>query len=358
MHITQPTLLVSKQKCLANIAQMLNRAAQFGAELVPHFKTHQSLKVGQWLRKAGIEAITVSSLDMAAFFAADGWQDITLAMPFNPREAERLGNWPFPTDLKLFLNNEHAVVSVGTHSQRKRIGFYIEIDTGYHRSGLAPTDHTRITAILACAAAYPHLQFMGFYSHAGHSYQAHSKQEVAQIHVQNIGLLKSLKKRYQTRFPNLWLVTGDTPCCSIAEPLSGLERICPGNFVYYDLKQHSIGSNRTDQIALCLAAPILELYPTRSEALLHAGWSHLGQDRLSHPEWGSYSGQVVSLQGQHWSKPIEGAYVKKLSQEHGLAKLPHALLQQLNTGDLLGILPVHACATALLMRNNTQLIDL
>ena len=56
----------------------------------PHFKTHQSHLIGQWFREEGVTKITASSLSMAAYFAEDGWDDITVAFPVNIREMDTI----------------------------------------------------------------------------------------------------------------------------------------------------------------------------------------------------------------------------------------------------------------------------
>ena len=69
---------------------MADRAIQYNVRLRPHFKTHQSRQIAGWFREAGINCITVSSLKMAEYFAADGWDDITVAFPVNVLEHERI----------------------------------------------------------------------------------------------------------------------------------------------------------------------------------------------------------------------------------------------------------------------------
>ncbi|MBN1949779.1 MAG: alanine racemase, partial [Bacteroidales bacterium] len=88
--ITKPTLLLDKAKCLRNIEKMSHRARRANVGFRPHFKTHQSIEIGNWYRDFGVSRITVSSFDMAEYFARAGWQDILVAFPFNPLEINRL----------------------------------------------------------------------------------------------------------------------------------------------------------------------------------------------------------------------------------------------------------------------------
>lgn len=88
LKITRPTLLLDENKMLANLQRMLEKAERTGTELIPHFKTHQSKEIGQLIKEKGVKKITVSSMKMAEYFAQNGWNDITVAFPFNPLEID------------------------------------------------------------------------------------------------------------------------------------------------------------------------------------------------------------------------------------------------------------------------------
>jgi D-serine deaminase-like pyridoxal phosphate-dependent protein len=68
--IATPTLLLDEGRARRNLDGMAARAARAGVRFRPHFKTHQSARIGEWFREAGVHSITVSSVRMAAYFAA------------------------------------------------------------------------------------------------------------------------------------------------------------------------------------------------------------------------------------------------------------------------------------------------
>ena len=84
--IRGPQLLIDKTKCIANIDRIYNKAHKNNLLFRPHFKTHQSVAIGRWFREYGVDRITVSSIKMAYYFAADGWKDILVGIAYNPRE--------------------------------------------------------------------------------------------------------------------------------------------------------------------------------------------------------------------------------------------------------------------------------
>lgn len=105
---TTPTLLVDKNRCLKNIQSMLDKAEQNQIELRPHFKTHQSHEVGRWFRNLGVKKIAVSSLRMAAYFAADGWKDITVAFPTNILEIDLINALASKIKLNLLIQSKET----------------------------------------------------------------------------------------------------------------------------------------------------------------------------------------------------------------------------------------------------------
>ncbi len=326
---------------------MISKAEKHHVQLIPHFKTHQSVRVAEWFREAGVTAITVTSVKMANYFASQGWDDITIAFPANVLEIEQLNELAARVNLRIFVNSE-TTAKILKEQLRSGVKFYIETDVGDHRSGVDPNNLFGIKGILKLTEG-SNLQFEGFYTHSGHTYSAASREEVKAISQKVLDNLRALKKHFQQTYPNLKLALGDTPSCSITEDFEGIDTIHPGNFVYYDLVQHSIGANTTEDIAICLAVPVVEVHIERQEVIVHSGWVHQGKDAITDPAGNIHYGLVVALSGKKWSSPVSGARVNKLSQEHGVLSLPEEMIKQIRVGDVLGILPVHACATAVMM---------
>ncbi len=326
---------------------MADKAKKSHVELIPHFKTHQSATVGEWFREKGVKAITVTSVKMAEYFAGYGWNDITIAFPTNILEIEKINKLAERIDLKIFVNSEETAVLLKTELNTS-VKFYIEVDVGDGRSGINAENSSAISKILEVTRG-SNLLFLGFYTHAGHTYNASSPQEVVKIAEKVNEKLRSLKRHFRKEFPHLKIGLGDTPSCSIHEDFEGIDSIHPGNFVYYDIVQHRIGASAIDEIAICLAVPVVAVHPERNEVVVHSGWVHQGKDSLIDSEGKAFYGLIVHLTENNWSAPIPGAQVSKISQEHGVFNLPGDVMNDIKVGDVLGILPVHACATAVMM---------
>lgn len=337
--ITSPTLLISEQKVRNNLARMAARAARHSLAFRPHFKTHQSEIVGNWCREAGVTEITVTSLRMAEEFAQQGWEQITIAMPVNPREFGQLTELARSISLSVFLADPETAVQLPSV-----LNYFVEIDAGYGRSGINWQDVPGISAIISAAGED---RFRGLYVHSGHTYDAEGSVAIAAVHQEFLQRINFTKSQLVLGAP-FEIAMGDTPACSTQEDFRGITSLGPGNFIYFDLTQAAIGACTEADIGVCLAAPVVQVHRQRQEVIIHGGWVQLGKDQLAD---GTY-GRVVELSGQgEWGATVENAQVVKLSQEHGTVKLPPDMIVNLKVGDLIGIVPVHACATVHGMRN-------
>jgi D-serine deaminase-like pyridoxal phosphate-dependent protein len=357
MEMNMPVLLLDKEKCLANIGRMATKASARGLVLRPHFKTHQSAEVGSWFRDFGASTITVSSLRMAAYFADAGWEEILVAFPFIPGDLTLLNALAGRCRASILLDNPTALTFLGRLEHP--VEWYLDTDTGYGRSGIPAEEPEAMDQLLKDAGSNPKLAFRGFYCHAGHSYKAGNREERDAIHRKAMQDLDWLKGQFSHLDP--LVLYGDTPSCSIQEDFGAVDQITPGNFVFYDLFQHTIGSCTADEIAVAMACPVAGKYPDGRRILVHGGAVHFSKETLpvppatrghggavpGHPVYGL----VVERTDEGWSQPTTENYLTGLSQEHGILEGCGELYDRVNIGDTLFILPVHSCLTANLMGN-------
>ncbi len=344
MKIIEPTLLLDQNKCRANIRSMADKAERNGLFFRPHFKTHQSQEIGRWFREVGVQAITVSSLSMAQYFAADGWQDITVAFPVNLLEINKINQLAATVKLNLLAVNPEPVANLRALLIHP-VGLFIKIDVGTHRTGLLPEDRTGIEAVLKEIEQSKKIEFKGFLTHAGHAYASRSAGAVQKIHESATAKLEQLKKIYRSSYPGLIISIGDTPTCSLAENWEGVDEIRPGNFVFYDLMQWQIGTCSFHQIAVALACPVVAKHADRQEVIIYGGAVHLSTDRLENEKGTNCFGLPVLFNGNGWNLPDGESYLRSISQEHGVIKASPSFFEKVKTGDVVGILPVHSCLT-------------
>lgn len=345
-----PTLLLDRQKCLRNMERMAAKAAGKGLSLRPHFKTHQSENIGNWFREFGVSKITVSSVEMAARFTGAGWDDILVAFPFNPQEAGLLDSLTRRCRISLLFDNPETPASL--KGLTNSVDFYVDVDTGYGRTGVPSSQPGMVEGILKSAGKTGNLEFRGFYCHAGHSYRAKERQELDAIHRKALDDLQGMKALFGHFDPVV--LYGDTPGCSIQEDFSGIDEITPGNFVFYDLMQVALGSCKPEDVAIVLKCPVTGKYPQLDQLVIHGGAVHFSKEAL---ETGGRKvfGQLVEpsgegSSGEGWNPSNSGVFISEVSQEHGIIRDAGDLLQRTSIGDNLLFLPVHSCLAANLMK--------
>lgn len=344
MKITTPTLLLNTSICKQNITRMAAKVKAAGLTFRPHFKTHQSHIIGRWFKEVGVDRITVSSLTMAQYFAADGWDNITVAFPVNILEITTINTLAQQIQLHLVVESSDSILFLAQHLTAP-VQVWIKVDTGYHRTGIASDNLSLIQQLITQIEEADKLHIQGFLIHTGHSYRARSEAQILAIHQQSMTRLKALHQHY----PHLQYSVGDTPTCSIAKDFSPATELRPGNFVFYDLTQRAIGSCQTEQIAVALACPIVAIHPQREEVILYGGGVHFSKDSLEENGLKHY-GKLIDIEDQLWGTIQPDIYVKKLSQEHGTLHVPSSKIKDFKVGQVVHILPVHSCMTANLLK--------
>lgn len=344
----RPTLLLDKETCLRNIERMAQKAQQYKLRFRPHFKTHQSAQIGEWFKRYSVEAITVSSVQMAEYFNTNGWNDITIAFPLNILEMESVNRLADSCKLNVLLENRDAA-TVLAQKISHRIGVFIKIDTGYNRTGI-PASRTRlIDAILDEISKNKLIEFQGFLSHAGHTYHTRTTNEIFNIHFDALLKLKSLKTHYKKTYPGIEVSIGDTPSASLCGNFNGVDEIRPGNFVFYDLMQHHLGVCSIDDIAVRMVCPVVAKHRSRNEIVIYGGAIHFSKETVLNIDGKPSFGKVVLCNGDKKNVLDNKNYLCKLSQEHGIIKVTPSNFRKINVGDLIEIIPVHSCLTTNLM---------
>lgn len=351
----KPTFVIDTKKVKQHIDKMQRKANANQVVFRPHFKTHQSAKVGQLFKESGITKIAVSSVSMAIFFAQHKWDDITIAFPVNLLEIDDINRLASDITLHLLVESNFSVQFLANHI-KSEVGIFIKIDTGYHRTGILPNNYHEIKAIINIIQSTDKLVFKGFLTHSGHTYSTHSKDEIIEIYNSGIKQLSELKNTFIDDFPRSIISYGDTPSCSIVEDFGTLDEVRPGNFVYYDLMQAMIGSCTLENIAVAVACPVVATHAERNELIIYGGAVHLSKEFILDKNGQKNYGLLVEIDENGRGKPVPGAFVSSLSQEHGIVKVPGQLLSDLKPGHVIGILPVHSCLTANLLKENTILL--
>jgi D-serine deaminase-like pyridoxal phosphate-dependent protein len=344
VKITKPTLIVDESQVKMNIQKMKERCNNQNIDFRPHFKTHQSRMIGQWFRDQGVSKITVSSVDMAKYFADDGWDDITIAIPVNILQLNEINELASIISLSVLI--ESTVSAQELVAQIKHpLSVWIEIDQGYHRTGVQSTEE--VQKIIQVLKKSDFLTLTGLLTHAGQSYNAQSINQLEQIHKRSVKGLESMQQELSKHgYDSLKISIGDTPTCSIVEDFKGVDEIRPGNFVFYDLTQSNLGVCEESDIAIGVTCPVIAKYPARNQVVIYGGAIHLSKEMLVDSRGLKSFGRVALIGEDKKFYTIHGTNVTSLSQEHGVLEMTPEVIESISIGDLLVIIPIHSCITA------------
>ncbi|MDC1067710.1 alanine racemase [Candidatus Kapabacteria bacterium] len=353
MTIIKPSLVINKAKVFKNIELIGNKAKSNNLIFRPHFKTHNSIEVASWFREFGVDKCTVSSVEMAEKFASSGWTDITIAFPCNILEINQINYLNSRVTINLLVDNLNTAAFL-ERNLSSSINIYIKINTGKDRAGRAIENIDLLDQLASYIKHSEKLIFKGLLTHAGNSYGANSKEEILQIHNISLAKMRAAKAYFSKYFNQCLISIGDTPTVKLADSFPGADEIRPGVFVYYDLMMQELEVCNQSEIAAYLVAPICGIYPERNEnnLLIYAGSIHLSKESILINNENIY-GEVIKI--DNYSESTEqfsnNIYIRQLSQEHALCTVSKEDLKSLKIGQLLGVLPVHACLVANQVQN-------
>jgi D-serine deaminase-like pyridoxal phosphate-dependent protein len=331
-----PEVVIDLHRLRRNIERTAAAAAEHGIDLRPHVKTHKLPSVAALQIEAGATGIQVAKLSEAEVFAAAGFTDIFIGYPLvGARKIARLLELLETTASKISVAADAVEVAIPLAEGAARAGItvpvVIEVDTGLHRLGAQPG---RATVELASRLAdLKGIEVAGLFTHEGHVYtQAHSMEEKrAMTREACAAIAETAELVRASGIPVTTVSVGSSGTFRFAIECADITEVRPGTYVFNDLSQLHQGAARPEYLAAFVVATVVGR-PEPTRAVVDAGSKVLTSDRLLTPDPSLSFGAVAGY---------PGAYVSRLSEEHGLLELPANA--EIRIGDRVAILPNHIC---------------
>ncbi len=341
-----PSLVLDVERVRRNAQNVMEIARRNNVRLRPHIKTHKCVEVAQIQTGGSDAALTVSTLAEAQAFFRRGFNDFTYAVPIEPGKfAEAVEMVERGAKLSLLTDDIEIPPLLNDAARRAgvKLNVFLKVDCGYHRCGVEPqTFEAREIPRLISEAS--NLEFAGILTHAGHSYHARSKEEIAEIARQERDVMIEFAEDLRALGINVPTVSiGSTPTIQFAENLSGVDEIRPGNYIFFDAFQATLGSCGFEDCALTVLAAVVHRDRERRKIIVDAGAIALSKDRGAvELDESCGFGRVLDLAGTDLNLRVES-----VSQEHGAIHVrDETTFDSLKVGSRIRILANHSCLTA------------
>ncbi|MCS7191529.1 MAG: alanine racemase [Armatimonadetes bacterium] len=326
-----------------NIAHMQALAQTAGINLRPHIKTHKIAAIAKMQIQAGAFGLTVAKLGEAQAFIDAGIQSsYMVAQPFFGAEKVRWALRMAKTcQVLICLDSAELaeMISEIANIENKSVDIVLIVDTEYKRFGV---DWKQAPQIVEKIARLKGVRFRGIRSHDGRTYWMPTMEERMKVAREEAERMAEVAEQIRLRGIECELVSiGSTPGAYFTLQngwTDGITELRPGNYVFHDRMQISLGVARPEDCALMVVASVVST-PRENEALIDAGMKTLTGtlDRFS-KGYGLVIG--ISRQGETVSFSHEQILIERLWEECGLVRCEG---EPLSIGDRLVIVPNHAC---------------
>jgi len=292
--------------------------------------------------------ITVSTLQEAEFFAASKkFSEILYAVPIVFSKLNHASSIHSQVKFTILVDSFTALEQLEefckkNSSKIQKWNVVLKIDCGYHRVGVDPKNPTSFELAKKLHNS-PFINFRGIYTHSGHSYKAQGSKEILEVAEEE----RKVASEFAIGLKNMGILceivaVGSTPACSLSTSWEGITEIHPGNYIFYDRFQASIGSCSLDDVSCSILTSVIGHYPERNTILIDAGSLALSKDT---------GPSLKNNEKQSWGVIRGSPHLKitSLSQECGIVESDGSKPLNFNDypiGSHLQIIPNHACLAA------------
>jgi len=343
-----PCLVLDQTVMLRNVARMRSHLDSLGVPLRVHLKTVKSLEVARQVMTSPTGPAVVSTLEEAEQFGDAGVRDILYAIGVTPNKLDRVSAIRARgTDLSVIVDSVAAAEAVAAKSRQIKspIPTLVEIDCDGHRAGVPSADLRQLVAI-GTTLHRGGAELRGVLTHAGKSYSCVGTSALEAMALQErdhaVACANALR---QTELPAPTVSVGSTPTAVFARNLEGVTEVRAGVFPFFDLFMTGLGVCSETDIALSVLTTVIGHQPDRGWILVDAGWMAMSRDRgTARQKVDQGYGVACDLMG----RPYPDLIMADAHQEQGILAVREgssAKLPDLAIGDLVRILPNHACAT-------------
>ncbi|MEV0155830.1 alanine racemase [Micromonospora sp. NPDC050686] len=325
-----PALLIDHERMNRNIADMAARAQAAGVTLRPHFKTSKCLSVARLQLAAGAAGFTCATAAEVAALQDAGVTDLLWAQePVGPAKVAFAVQAAARGGLTVAVDSVEVArpLSTAAAAAGVRVAYLIEVDTGHGRAGVAPE---AAEALADALAPLPGLALRGVFTHEGQLARHVGDRPTLEQAGRSAGAtLVAVAETLTGAGHHCAVVSvGSTPGATSSLHAPGVTEARPGTYVFYDANQVALGSAEPSQCALTVLTRVIRVRGDGT-VIVDAGLKAMSSD-------GSVAGRGFGVV----AGDVDFAVA---NEEHGFLTGPGTA--SLRVGDLLRVVPNHACGT-------------
>ncbi len=329
-----PALIILRQVLIKNLERMQEYAGENGVILRPHIKTHKMPKLAEMQQGDGACGIACAKVSEAEVFVSAGFNNIQIAnLIIGEKRIERY----FELSKKVMrltctVDSEMGIKSLAEcfAANSSVAEVYIEVNTGLNRNGVE--NENDALALAKLIDSENGINLAGLLTHEGSVYGTDSIEEIKKIGIAASQKLINISYYLGENGVNVKEISvGSTPAAKFSPTVSGVTELRPGNYVFNDMIQVSLGVAEINQCALRVLACVIGVHSNR--IVLDSGSKTLTNDTGAHGKDKAKGFGYI---------PATGDYISRLSEEHGVIENPAG---DYKIGDIVEIIPNHACNT-------------
>ncbi|MBP2024528.1 alanine racemase [Peptoniphilus stercorisuis] len=332
-ELKTPSIILDLDILEKNLQKFHSLASENNKEIWPMIKTHKSSEILQMQKKFGSNGVLCGTLDECELAADVGFNNVMYAYPVSDIiSIKRIIEISKKTNFILRIDDVKVAKIVNNIAKEKdiKINYTLIIDCGLHRFGVRKED---AIDTIKKINQYENLIFKGISTHPGHVYSATKNSEVQKYVEDEINTLKYVKNELDKENIIYEIISsGSTPTFLYAVESDVINIFHPGNYVYLDAIQMSLGIAKEEDCALRVLASIIS-NPRDGDYLLDAGAKSIGLDKGAHGN--------DSIIGHGKIIGHSEAVIESLSEEVGKVKA-----KDLKVSERIQIIPNHSCSTA------------
>jgi D-serine deaminase-like pyridoxal phosphate-dependent protein len=333
-----PCLVVDLDRMERNLRDWQADIDRYHTKLRPHIKTHKVPDIALQQQKLGAVGIACAKVTEAEPFVAAGCTDVVIAYPVVGRDKWE-GIARLARDAKMTVNVDSPTAVKGISELAKEhgvnVGVQIEVDTGFHRCGFAPSDLDGIEDFARLIASLPNIELDGITTHRGVFFEGAADMTTEQAGLEEGRIMVDLAEKLRGRGVPIKNVTaGGTLTGRFVAQVPGITEVRAGTYVFFDSMQVGYGTTTDDNLALTILTTVVS-HQERNRATVDGGSKTFSGDRgvvgansaKSGPELARAVGKDVTLE--------------RISEEHGMVRVGEGT--DVQVGEKIAFYPFHVC---------------